>query len=377
MKTSQKKFLMLVFTSFLFSVVNACVPQAQAINFTLLIEDLNLPVAITHAGDDRLFITEQAGQIEIFQDGQLLAEPFLDISHLVKSGGEQGLLSIAFHPKYSENGFFYVNYTDNEGDTVIARYQVTSDPNKADVESEKVLLQIEQPFSNHNGGQIAFGPDGYLYIGTGDGGSGGDPRDLGQNLSSLLGKMLRIDVDREEPYGIPEDNPFASSSDTKPEIWAYGLRNPWRFSFDRETGDLFIADVGQNRFEEVNFQASTSKGGENYGWRFMEADQCFNPIFNCNNGALVLPILSYSHFEGRSITGGYMYRGQDVIGLQGSYIYADFSSGRVWAASRESDDWIARLLEDTDFVISTFGEDIAGEIYLASYSAGKIYKLTQ
>ena len=376
MKTSQKKVFILGFTSFLFSVFNACVPQAQAINFTLLVDGLDLPVAITHAGDNRLFITEQAGQIEIFQDGQLLAEPFLDISHLIKSGGEQGLLSVAFHPKYSENGFFYVNYTNNEGDTVIARYKVAEDPNKGDPESEKILLQIEQPFRNHNGGQIVFGPDGYLYIGTGDGGSGGDPRDLGQNLDSLLGKMLRIDVDRGEPYAIP-NNPFVSNDNAKPEIWAYGLRNPWRFSFDRETGDLFIADVGQNWFEEVNFQASTSKGGENYGWRFMEADQCFNPIFNCNNGQLVLPIISYSHFEGQSITGGYMYRGQDIIGLQGSYVYADFSSGRVWTASREGDNWKTRLLEDTDFVISSFGEDIVGEIYLANYSTGKLYKLTQ
>ncbi len=364
--------------SFLLTTLISCTPQALAVNFTLVEDNLRSPVAITHAGDSRLFITEQAGQIKIIQDGQLLSEPFLDIDPLVKLGNEQGLLSVAFHPNYKENGFLYVNYTDNAGDTVIARYQVTDNPNKANSESAKVILQIRQPFSNHNGGQIAFGPDGYLYIGTGDGGRGGDPQNAGQNLLTLLGKMLRIDVDVnnvDEAYAIPEDNPFISNENAEPEIWAYGLRNPWRFSFDRETSDLFIADVGQNKFEEVNFQPSTSTGGENYGWRLMEADQCFNPIFNCNDNTLTLPILSYSHSEERSITGGYVYRGKAIKGLQGKYVYGDFASGHIWAAKGQNGDWEADLLVDTDFAISSFGEDVTGELYLVDYGSGKIYKL--
>ena len=364
-------------TSFLIIALTACIPQARAIDFTLLADNLRSPVAITHAGDSRLFITEQAGQIKIIQDGQLLGEPFLNISHLVKSGGERGLLSTAFHPQYTENGFFYVNYTNSSGNTVIARYEVTADPSKADPNSEKVLLQIDQPFSNHNGGQIAFGPDGYLYIGTGDGGRGGDPLNAGQDLSTLLGKILRIDVDKEEPYAIPEDNPFISNENARPEIWAYGLRNPWRFSFDSEADDLFIADVGQNSFEEVNFQPSTSTGGENYGWRLMEAEQCFEPRSNCNaGGTLILPIISYARADGRSITGGYVYRGQAIKSLQGKYVYGDFATKRVWMASRGADKWTAELLANTSFSISSFGEGFAGELYLADHSGGKIYKLT-
>ncbi len=365
-------------TSCLIIVLTACIPQARAIEFTLLADNLKSPVAITHAGDSRLFITEQAGQIKIIQDGQLLPEPFLNIDPLVKLGNEQGLLSLAFHPNYKENGFFYVNYTDNAGDTVIAHYQVTDNPNKANSESGKVILQIRQPFSNHNGGQIAFGPDGYLYIGTGDGGRGGDPLNAGQDLSTLLGKMLRIDVDGDEPYTIPEDNPFVVDDNARPEIWAYGLRNPWRFSFDRETDDLFIADVGQNSFEEVNFQPSTSTGGENYGWRFMEAEQCFEPRSNCNaDGTLILPIISYARADGRSVTGGYVYRGQAIKSLQGKYVYGDFASGRVWMARREGNSWIPELIENTNFSISSFGEDLIGELYLADHSDGKIYKLNE
>lgn len=369
----------LVAISYLLVLLISSCARAETIDFMLLASNLNRPVAITHSGDNRLFITEQAGQIKIIEAGQLLTEPFLNITDLVQAGGERGLLSLAFHPNYQQNGFFYVNYTNKSGTTTISRYTVTDNPNIADANSAKIILQIAQPFSNHNGGQIVFGPDGYLYIGTGDGGAGGDPHNNGQNLLSLLGKMLRIDVDNSvdssDTYTIPEDNPFVSVDNAQPEIWAYGLRNPWRFSFDSQTGNLFIADVGQSKFEEVNFQPSDSKGGENYGWRFMEAESCFSPKQNCNDGSLTLPVLSYSRDEGTAITGGYVYHGQIIKSLQGQYIYGDFANGRVWAASQSGSKWTPKLLADTTFSISSFGEDVKGEIYLADYGAGKIYNL--
>src|SRR5690349_11300457 len=251
------------------------------------------PVSITHAGDNRLFITEQAGRIMIYDGTRLLPEPFLDIRNLVSSGNERGLLSLAFHPRYAQNGFFYVNYTNVSGNTVVARYSVSpADPNRANPSSAVLILGVNQPFANHNGGQMQFGPDGYLYIGLGDGGGGGDPGNRAQNLNDLLGKILRIDVDSGSPYAIPASNPFVGSTNVRGEIWSYGLRNPWRFSFDRETGDLWIADVGQGTWEEIDFQPATSIGGENYGWRRMEGSHCFNPSTNCNNGivSLTLPV---------------------------------------------------------------------------------------
>ncbi len=252
-----------------------------------IITGLDSPVAIAHAGDGsgRLFITLQIGKILVYDGQQLLPAPFLDIGSLITTGGERGLLSVAFHPNYAANGFLYVNYTDLNGDTVIARYRISADSNVVDPASATFLLVIPQPFANHNGGQLQFGPDGYLYIGTGDGGSGGDPLNNAQNRSSLLGKMLRIDVDVDSSYSIPPDNPFAGNSNVRQEIWAVGLRNPWRFSFDRLTGDLFVADVGQDNWEEVNFQPANSRGGENYGWRLMEGNHCFNPTTNCNDGS--------------------------------------------------------------------------------------------
>ncbi|HEX8254612.1 MAG TPA: PQQ-dependent sugar dehydrogenase [Thermoanaerobaculia bacterium] len=336
-------------------------------------------VSITHAGDHRLFITEQIGTVRIFEPPSIVrATPFLDVRDLVLAGGERGLLSIAFHPRYTENGFFFVNYTDRGGNTVIARYTRSStDPNRADLQSERIILRITQPFANHNGGQLQFGPDGYLYIGMGDGGSGGDPGNRAQNRTDLLGKMLRIDVDRGDPYAIPSTNPFVATPGTRPEIWALGLRNPWRFSFDRASGDLWLADVGQGTWEEINFQAATSSGGENYGWRRMEGTHCFNPTSNCSDGSLIEPVIEYDHSEGGcSVTGGYVYRGVRNRRLSGMYIYGDFCSGQIWGATRGQDGrFVSRELLNAPFLISTFGEDAAGELYVADYRNGNLFRL--
>jgi glucose/arabinose dehydrogenase len=355
---------------------------APPIELEAVVTGIDNPVAITHAGDGsgRLFVTLQAGRIVIVDSqGLLLGTPFLDISDRVTSGEERGLLGTAFHPDYPANGFFYVNYTDLNGDTVIARYRVSLDPNVADPVSATVLLTVAQPFANHNGGQLAFGPDGYFYIGLGDGGSGGDPANRAQDLSSLLGKMLRIDVDGGFPYAVPPDNPFVATPGARPEIWALGLRNPWRFSFDRLTGALFIADVGQDAWEEVNRQSAVSTGGENYGWRLMEGSNCFNPATGCNDGTLTLPILQYSHAAGDcSVIGGFSYRGSASTGLLGLYLFADFCTGRIWAAAEDgAGGWTSELLQDTDLLISAFGEDEQGEIYVAHLAspAGTIYRI--
>ena len=353
---------------------------APALTLEPIVSGLAWPVAITNAGDGsgRLFITQQSGQIRIFDGHQLLATPFLDISSLISFGSERGLLSVAFHPSYVTNGHFYVNYTNTAGNTVIARYTVSGNPNVADSSSAVILLTITQPFANHNGGQLQFGPDGYLYIGMGDGGDAGDPLNNGQNLGTLVGKILRIDVDGGSPYVIPPDNPFVGNPSALGEIWAWGLRNPWRFSFDRTTGDLFIADVGQSSWEEVDFQLAGSTGGENYGWRLMEGMHCFNPVTGCNDGSLTLPIVEYSHAFGCSITGGYRYRGAQLPTLQGVYLYGDFCSGRIWGAHEDGmGGWLTRELIDTPYSISTFGEDEAGEIYVAHYDAsnGAIYRV--
>ena len=355
---------------------------AVAIKAKPVITGLSSPVDITHAGDGsgRLFIVLQGGRIVIFDGVQILSPPFLDITSLVSSGGERGLLGSAFHPNYLGNGFFYVSYTDTAGASVIARYSVSLDPNRADPTSGVIILTIPQPFSNHNGGQLHFGPDGYLYIGVGDGGSGGDPQNNGQDLGTLLGKILRIDVDSGLPFTVPPDNPFVGIVGARDEIWSFGLRNPWRFSFDRLTGDMFIGDVGQNSWEEVNFQPSTSTGGENYGWRLMEGNSCFNPATNCNNGTLTLPILVYDHGVGCSVTGGYRYRGSKNPNLNGLYLYGDFCTGLIWGAQEDGlGGWNTTVLLDTNFSISTFGEDESGEIYFAHLSAtnGAIYQVVQ
>jgi glucose/arabinose dehydrogenase len=344
-----------------------------------LVSGLASPTAITTAGDGsgRLFITLQGGTIKLFDGSKL--QTFLDISPLVSNGAEQGLLSTAFHPQYGSNGFFYVNYTNTAGATVIARYRVSANPDVADPNSAVILLTIAQPFDNHNGGQLQFGPDGYLYIGMGDGGSAGDPGNRAQDLGQLLGKLLRIDVNSAAPY-IPPTNPFVGTPGARGEIWARGLRNPWRFSFDRLTGDLFIADVGQSSREEVDFQPANSTGGQNYGWRRMEGTACFNPSSGCNDGSLTLPIIEYDHSQGCSITGGYRYRGTGSPSLFATYLFGDLCSGRIWGATEAGGGaWTITQLLDTSLVISTFGEDESGELLVAHYDAvnGAIYRIVE
>jgi len=335
------------------------------------------PTHVTHAGDGsgRLFITEQKGRIVIVKDGVLLPVPFLDIRDRVSCCGEQGLLSVAFPPAYRGKRYFYVNYTDTAGDTKVARYRVPKDADAADPASEEIVLTVQQPFANHNGGQLAFGPDGYLYIGMGDGGSANDPHGNGQKMSTLLGKLLRIDVESGvRPYAVPPSNPFVGKKEVRPEIWASGLRNPWRFSFDRATGDLFIADVGQNRFEEVNVQPSSSKGGENYGWNILEGSHCLRSK-TCDTAGLVLPGVEYGHDRGCSVTGGMVYRGKALPKFQGTYLYGDYCSGRIWGMRREDGRWTSIELADTKLSLSTFGEDEAGEVYVADHANGGIYRL--
>lgn len=355
--------------------------QAQGpIQLEPVVGGLSMSVYVTHAGDGsgRLFIVEQRGRILIYQDGALLPRPFLDIQSLVSCCGERGLLSVAFHPRYEENGFFYVNYTDTLGNTVVARYTVSDDPDVARTTGAVRLLYIDQPYPNHNGGLLKFGPDGYLYVATGDGGSGGDPQNNGQNPRALLGKILRLDVDGQAPYEIPPTNPFVSQPDRRAEIWAWGLRNPWRFSFDRETGDLYIGDVGQGQWEEINFQPADSPGGENYGWRIMEGFHCHIPPTNCNQTGLTLPIHEYSHmggFCGGSVTGGYVYRGGQMPELVGTYIFGDYCFGTIWGLKQTGPGvWEHTELLQTNLPISSFGEDEAGEIYVVDLR-GAIYRI--
>ena len=333
------------------------------------------PVSIAHAGDgsDRLFIVEQSGRIRILRNGIIDPVPFLNISNLVNpAGGEQGLLGLAFPPGYAALGEFYVNYTDRVavGNTIVARFGLTADADVADPLSRQELLNIVQPFTNHNGGQLAFGPDGFLYIGTGDGGSAGDPFGNAQNLGTLLGKLLRIDVlSGVVPYAIPAGNPFGD------EIWSYGLRNPWRFSFDRLNGDFYLADVGQGTVEEVDFQPAGGGAGVNYGWNRMEGSRCF-PSAPCSSAGLTLPVAEYLHGSGDcSVTGGYVYRGP-AAALQGIYFYGDFCSGRIWGLRKTATGFESALLTDTGLAISTFGEDEAGELYVADYLTGTIFRIT-
>ena len=336
---------------------------------------MDRPVYLTApAGDARFFVVEQPGVIQLFIDDVVQTTPYLDIRALVRdNGNEQGLLGLAFHPNYATNGRFYVNYTASSpsGDTVIAEYTVSADTHVADPASARILMTIEQPFSNHNGGMIDFGPDGYLYIGVGDGGSGGDPLQHGQNTSTLLGSMLRIDVDDTTAgqYGIPADNPFADSAnginDPRPEIWASGLRNPWRFSFDRSTGDLYIGDVGQNEIEEIDVQLASSTGGENYGWRTMEGSSCFNPSVGCDETGLVLPFAEYSHAGGGcSIAGGYAYRGTCMPDMVGKYLVTDFCTNIVSTLTFPSDNTLEVLSNSLGSNITSFGQDAAGELYV-------------
>jgi len=347
---------------------------------------LNNPVGATNAGDgsNRLFALERPGSLRIFKGGQLLTTPFLNIQSLIACcAGERGLLGTAFHPNYETNGFFYVSYTRvSDGDIVLARYHVSnSNPDVADPSSALILLTIEHSSqSNHNGGHLAFGPDGYLYMSVGDGGGGGDPFESGQNLNTMLGKLLRIDVDHGTLYSIPAGNPFAGATPGLDEIWAYGLRNPWRFSFDRQTGDLYIGDVGQGAREEVDFQAAGAAGGQNYGWDCREGKTSYNdtsdtvnnpPVFNsdCTGRTFVDPVLDYPHSPECSITGGYVYRGRVASFLTGQYLYGDYCSGKIWRVASNGGTWTPALISDTAFNISSFGESESGRIYVADLAS--------
>ncbi len=351
-------------------------PQLQLTSF---VSGLASPIGLeaAHDGSGRLFVLEQVGRIRIIRNNALVSTAFLDISTKVASGGELGLLGIAFHPSFTSNRKFYINYTRPSGSlwqTVIAEYMVSStNPDLADPNSERILLVVNQPFSNHNGGQLAFGPDGFLYSALGDGGSGGDPLGNGQNKNVLLGKILRIDVNASTgglPYGIPADNPFATSGGA-PEIFAYGFRNPWRFSFDTN-GTLFAGDVGQDSFEEVDIVQK----GLNYGWNVMEGTHCFSPSTGCTMAGLTLPIHDYGRADGGTVIGGFVYRGTSIPTLVGAYVFGDFLSGRIWGLRQDSTGaWQRTQLAAPGRSISTLGRDEANELYVVDYVAGSIFKL--
>ncbi len=343
-------------------------PDVNAYSWQLLVSGLERPVDLQTDGSGRLFIIEKVGRIRIFENGRLLSAPFLDITDRVgSSSNEQGLLGLTFHPNYAQNGRFFVNYTNKKGDTEIARFQSSSERNIADPNSEVKLIGVDQPFPNHNGGGLDFGPDGYLYAGLGDGGAAGDPFGNAQKTDVLLGKILRLDVDSAEPYAVPADNPFAN------EIWAYGLRNPWRISFDRVTGDFFIGDVGQGEWEEIDYLPAGSPVGANFGWDYREGKHDYDG--NAPSG-LTEPVAEYSHSEGGcSTTGGYVYRGS-MPEWNGIYVYGDYCTGFVWGLIKSDNGWQSQLLFDTDARITSFGQDETGEVYLVS-DAGDVYKLVR
>lgn len=367
---------LLIFSSFL--ICTYTINGQTANTLTQFASGLNKPVCIAHAGDSRLFVVSQTGTISIVgTDGQVAAQPFLDIRDRVVYGGERGLLGIAFHPNYQSNGFFYLNYIGDGDSTHISRFSVNANnPELAEKSSEQKLLTIFQPYQNHNGGDLNFGPDGFLYIGLGDGGSGGDPENRAQNLLDIHGKILRIDVDHGNPYSIPESNPFYNSVIALPEIWAYGLRNPWRFSFDRTTGDLWIGDVGQNISEEIDFQLANSTGGVNYGWRCYEGDLEYNSSQSSPTDNFTFPVYSYSHGSECSVTGGYVYRGSTSSPFYGYYFFTDYCSDRIWTLHNESGNWIKEdfgQFSGNNF--SAFGEDASGQLYVAGVSSGKIFRI--
>ncbi|MBA2667719.1 MAG: PQQ-dependent sugar dehydrogenase [Trueperaceae bacterium] len=356
----------------------ALTSAAPAQQLEVVASGFERPLSITHAGDgsDRLFVLEQRGTVRVLSAERHLEDDFfLDLRDRTRAQGERGMLGLAFHPDFAANGRLFVHYTDHIGTSTLSELR-SADRASVDAATERVVLTQSQPFANHNGGQIAFGPDGYLYLALGDGGSGGDPARVGQDLGTWLGTLLRIDVDRAAPYEVPADNPFVATEGARPEIWAYGLRNPWRFSFDDDTGDLWIADVGQSAVEEVNVQPADSSGGENYGWRVMEGDRCFDPRQGCPTDGLVLPVIAYTHASGwgRSITGGYLYRGDDVPALHGAYVFGDFVSGRIFVAEGSGTQWQARPLLDAGFGISTFGQDEGRELYIADYGGGRVLR---
>lgn len=340
---------------------------------------LSGPVGMAHCGDHRLFILEKnVGEIEMIDTLGNYIGTFLSIQGMITTGSEQGLLGLAFHPNYAENGYFYINYTNTSGNTVIARYQVSSNPNVANAASATILKTITQPYGNHNGGHLAFGPDGYLYIGMGDGGSGGDPGNRAQNLNELLGKMLRIDVDNGNPYSIPASNPYVGQANTQPEIWSYGLRNPWKFSFDRQTGDLWIADVGQNAWEEINFRPASSTGGENYGWRCYEGNVAYNTSGCATQSTMIAPAAVYSHSAPTSfcsITGGMVYRGSKYPAMQGIYFFTDYCAGVLYGLTgNATSGYTTTNYGSAGAACVAIQEDAAGELYIIR-QGGTIVKI--
>ena len=356
-------------------------PARVGLTLEPVVSGLSDPLAVTHAADasGRLFVAEQGGRIRIVRDGTLVDEPFLDISKRISAGGERGLLGLAFHPDYPTDPRFFVNYTDPNGDTRVASFTVDpATPDLADPGSEVRLLSIGQPYANHNGGALAFGPDGFLYIATGDGGSGGDPHGNGQSLETLLGKILRIDVNPTEgskAYAIPADNPFVGDAGTLPEIFVYGLRNPWRMSFDRATGDLWIGDVGQGAWEEIDVvRAGTS--GQNFGWNLMEGAHCFRPAEGCEDPSLVLPVTEYTRNLGSTVIGGVVYRGSDQPALVGGYVFADYGSGNVFLIDAATDGPTDPVLAlESGATLSSFGEDEAGEVYATDLASGELLRV--
>ena len=403
MKMYMKKIILLIIPFILFA-------EERNLSSVLIADGYKKPVFITSYPNNAklLYIVEQAGLIKIINDGKKLSRPFFDINKRVvnpnRPGDERGLLGFAFHPNHTNNGKFYINYMDNDGNTIISEFSTNSEL-RADHKSERIILKLKQPYGNHNGGDIQFGPDGYLYISIGDGGKAGDPLNAGQDLSSLFGKIIRIDIEQ-KPYGIPKSNPFFGQKGKREEIWAWGLRNVWRFSFDKQTGDKYLADVGQNKWEEVNFEPASSKGGLNYGWRIMEANHCYDPKENCPTEGLIKPIIEYPNdanhpafafriieelsfsetdVEGCSVTGGYVYRGQKIKSMQGQYIFGDYCSGNIWTlkvVNGKAINFKNRTEEinigggEFTTYISSFGQDSDGEIYIIDYNGG-IYKLIE
>lgn len=366
------------------AVNTASVPKN--IKYETVVTGLADPLFLTHAGDGsgRLFIVQRGGQILIYKNGQLNGTPFLDISGIINSsGGEQGLLGLAFDPNYEASGRFFVVYTITANNAIrLARFNVSSDPDIAETNGTTILtINKTNSFTNHNGGMIAFGPYGYLYMSVGDSGGGGDPEGNGQDKNTLFGKILRLDVSG-ATYSIPPTNPFVGQTNVREEIWAYGLRNPWRLSFDRSNGDLYIGDVGQGDQEEVDFQDSSSAGGENYGWNILEGNLCYNASSCSPPPGYVPPVAVYNHGSndsiGCSVTGGYVYRGTNFPSLVGVYLYGDFCKGKIWGMTKnESDEWVSTLIADTDYYISSFGEDENKEIYLTDYAEGKVLHLVE
>ncbi len=366
------------------SAATAFDPTGLKLGFDRVLGGLTAPLAIVNAddGSDRLFVAEQGGEVRIVRDGALEPDSFLDISGEITSGGERGLLGLAFAPGFPKDPRVFVDYTDANGDSQVSSFRASADdPDRVDPSSEMHLLFQKQPFPNHNGGALQFGPDGDLYISFGDGGSGGDPQGNGQRLTTFLAKILRIDVSGSsaaQPYRVPSDNPFADGAGgAKPEIWLTGLRNPWRMSFDRATGDLWIGDVGQDKWEEVDVQRSGVPGGTNFGWNRMEGTHCYQPSSGCEDPSLTLPVTDYGHDQGCTVIGGYVYRGKAQPALAGGYVFADYCSGRVWAIDPTTNAYrTPTVVAETTHSFSAFGEDEAGELYAVDIGAGTLLRVT-